>query len=312
MAGPEHLRAMQTFEAVGRLGSVKAAAGELGVSSGAVSQQVRRLEAALGVTLLERRGRGLELTRWGRMYHAELAVGFARLARAGQVLDQLRGQDGLTVCGLPTVAAKWLGRSLWDWARDRPDCPVRLLGSEDLPDLDAGEADFAMWLGPPADDRPGAVLFTDQVVPACAPALLAQPLRAPAELLRLPLLQVAWAARYERFDPPSWAAWAAAHGIADAPHQPGALSFALTASAIDAAVAGQGVVLGQVAMMQDELASGRLVIPFDLRLPLAAPYSLRWSRAALEKPGGLAFRDWLLARGRRQAQALRPGPPDDA
>lgn len=307
MAGLENLRAMESFEAVGRLGSIKAAAAELGVSSGAVSQQVRRLESALGITLLERRGRGLELTRWGRIYHAELSAGFARLTRAGAVLEQERARVGLTVCGLPTVAAKWLGRSLWDWARGRPDCPVKLLGSENLPDLDTGEADFAMWLGPPADDQPGALLFTDHVVPACAPSLLTQPLETPADLLRLPLLQVAWAARYERFDPPSWSAWATTHGI-DAPPAPGALSFALTASAIDAAVAGQGVVLGQIAMMQDELASGRLVIPFDLRLPLSAPYSLRWSRAALEKPGGRAFRDWLLARGRKQAQALAKAP----
>lgn len=184
---------------------------------------------------------------------------------------------------------------------------MRLLGSEERPDLDAGEADFALWFGLPPPDRPGVALFTDVLVPACAPDLLDGPLSSPAALWDLPLLQIDWAARYGAFSPPSWASWATAHGIAPPPGGARALQFALTASAIDAAVAGQGVVLGQMAMMHEELASGRLVIPLDLRLPLSQPYSLSWSRAALEIPGARRFRDWLVARGRRQGGALHVG-----
>ncbi|MGB0659226.1 MAG: LysR substrate-binding domain-containing protein [Mangrovicoccus sp.] len=297
------LRAMEAFEAVGRLGTIKAASEELGVTSGAISQQLRRLEEALGVTLLERRGRGLDLTRWGRLYLDEMSAGFARLSGAAAVLDQAREQGGLTICGLPTLVAKWLGRSMWDWMRDQPHCPVRLLSSETLPDLDSGAADFAMWLGPPPVGVSGAELFTDAVVPACAPSL-AGGIAGPADLLRQPLLQINWNARYDRFEAPSWARWAALHGLDLRADLSAAMSFEQTATAIDAAVAGQGVVLGQIAMMEDELASGALVVPFDLRLPLSTPYSLLWSRAALEKPGGATFRDWLIARGRAQARRL--------
>jgi LysR family glycine cleavage system transcriptional activator len=70
------LRAIQAFEAFGRCGSVTAAAEELGVSVGAVSQQIRKAEDALGLSLLERRGRSVALTSWGRTYHAAVSSGF--------------------------------------------------------------------------------------------------------------------------------------------------------------------------------------------------------------------------------------------
>lgn len=305
MARLPQLRAMESFEAVARLGSVSAAAGELGVSPGAVSQQVRRLEAYLGVTLLERRGRHLELTRWGRLYHAEIEGAFAQLLAAERPLRAALGGAPLVVSGLPTVAAKWLGRALYDWAREMPDVPVRLV-SEEADAVGSGEAwDFRMDFGPPPADGPGAELFTDVAVPACAPSLLdGRSITTPDDLLALPRLRIGWSARYDRFVPPNWEAWAERHGLALPPGAP-AMSFALTASAIDAAVAGQGVVLGQRAMMQEELLTGRLVVPLDLPLPLSEPYALRWSRAALEKPGGAGLRDWLLARGRQEAARLR-------
>lgn len=299
MARLPQLRAMESFEAVGRLGSVAAAAAELGVTAGAVSQQVRRLEAHLGVTLLERQGRGLELTRWGRLYHAGLADGFARLAEAERPLRAAMEGAPLVVSGLPTVAAKWLGRVLYDWARAHPEWPVRLI-SQDDPRAGAG-VDFAMCFGAP--EGQGATLFTDEAVPACAPALLAAHAPVgPEELLDMPLLRIDWSAQYDRFTPPGWEPWAALNGLPP-PQAAPVMSFAQTAAAIDAAVVGQGVVLGQRAMMHEALVTGQLVLPFDLGLPLSQPYSLGWSREALEKPGGSALRDWLVARGREERKA---------
>ena len=191
MARLPHLRAMESFEAVARLGSVSAAAGELGVSPGAVSQQVRRLEAHLGVTLVERRGRHLELTRWGRLYHAEIEGAFAQLLAAERPMRAALGGAPLVVSGLPTVAAKWLGRALYDRAREVPDVPVRLV-SEEADAAGSGEAwDFRMDFGPPPADGPGAELFTDVAVPACAPSLLeGRPISTPEDLLVLPRLRI--------------------------------------------------------------------------------------------------------------------------
>ncbi|NKF32361.1 LysR family transcriptional regulator, partial [Pseudomonas sp. BGM005] len=67
------LKGLQVFEAVGRCGSVSAAALELNVSPGAISHQIRKIESFLGVTLLERNGRNVELNQWGRLYHHEIS-----------------------------------------------------------------------------------------------------------------------------------------------------------------------------------------------------------------------------------------------
>ncbi|WP_226621951.1 LysR family transcriptional regulator [Alloyangia pacifica] len=303
MPGLPHLRAMQAFEAVGRCGSVRRAAEELGVSSGAISQQVRRIEAHLGVALLERRGRQLELTSWGRVYHAELSKGFAQLAHAGEALARARNSRGFVISSLTTVTNKWLGPRLFEWTAEHPGAPVRLVGTEIEPDLTRENVDFRLYF----DDSPPhgqyAELFTDCIVPACAPSLLqGRVLARPEEIFEFPLLQVVWMESFAAHQVPGWKEWAAHCGVARPPASEGAaLSFALSSSAIDAAVAGRGFVLGQLAMIGEELASGRLVVPFGLRMPLSVPYGLAWDRASLEKPMGRALRDWLVAQGRRQA-----------
>mgnify|MGYP001363856392 CR=1 FL=1 len=288
-------RAMEAFEAVVRLGSLAAAGGELGISSGAVSQQVRRLEDHLGVSLLERRGRGLVPTRWGLIYRTGLAAGFDALDAAGHDLAQARHGQALVVSGLPTVVTKWLGRAVHGWSAAHPGHPVHLIAEDAEPELDTGAADFRMSYGPGTGTLP---LFTDEVVPACAPALAAG-LRQPQDLWHLPLIDILWSARYLRLDPPGWASWARAHGL-PAPTRPPVLRFAQTAPAIDAAAAGRGLVLGQRAMMTEELREGRLTLPFDLAQPMAHAYRLGWAQGALDKPGARAFRDWLVALARRQ------------
>ncbi|WP_353472964.1 LysR family transcriptional regulator [Salipiger sp. H15] len=303
MPGLPHLRAMQAFEAVGRCGSVRRAAEELGVSPGAISQQVRRIEEHLGVALLERRGRQLELTSWGRVYHAELSKGFAQLAHAGEALARARNSRGFVISSLTTVTNKWLGPRLFEWTVENPGAPVRLVGTEIEPDLTRDNVDFRLYF----DDQPPhgqyTELFTDRIVPACAPALLqGRVLARPEEIFDYPLLQIVWMESFAAHQVPGWADWAAHCGVAPPPApESAALTFALSSSAIDAAVSGRGFVLGQVAMIDEELASGRLVVPFDLRMPLSVPYGLAWDRASLEKPMGRALRDWLVAQGRRQA-----------
>ncbi|WP_138470490.1 LysR family transcriptional regulator [Poseidonocella sp. HB161398] len=294
-------RAMEAFEAVGRTGSVAAAAAELSVSPGAVSQQLKRLEAHLGVQLVERRGRGLALTGWGRLYLAELSRGMEILSGAGQLLAAAREDAPLVVSGLPTPTAKWLGRTLYDWAREAPELPVRLIASEEEPGED--EPLLRMVFGAAPRHGRHAELFTDLAVPACAPEL-AEGLERPEDLFRLPVLDIAWGPRFAPLGTPGWRSWAALHGVVLPPGLQPVLSFALTATAIDAAAAGRGVVLGQLSMMEEELASGRLVIPFRLPLQVAAPYRLSWGTAALGRPGAARLRDWLIARGRRQQARL--------
>ena len=295
------LRALQAFEAVARTGSVKAAALEMGVSAGAISQQVRKLEELLDLRLFERRGKGMALSTWGRLYHKELGTAFDRLRSAQQSLWRLRTESGLAVSCLSSVASKWLGTLLFDWHAAHADSRLRLIGAESEPDLQSGETDFRISYGHQSRHHAHHTeLFTDWVVPACSPGLLvSRPPTTPAELLALPLIGIAWESAH--LPPPNWDDWARSAGMDDNAVA-SMLSFSLSSAAIDAALAGRGLVLAPMSMMTENLIDGRLVLPFDHRLQLPQPYFLAWDRAALNKPFGREFQHWVMAAGRRQAE----------
>lgn len=295
------LRALQVFEAVARSGSVMAAAEELGVSAGAVSQQIRKIEELLDLQLFERRGKGMELSTWGRLYYKELASAFDRLRAAQKNLWRLRTESGLVVSCLSSVASKWLGPLLFDWQAAHAASRLRLIGAETEPDLKSGDTDFRISYGQQSRHHAHHVeLFTDWVVPACSPDLLRhRPVPTPTEILKLPLIGIAWETVHQ--PPPDWADWARSVGVADRTVS-SSLTFSLSSTAIDAALAGRGLVLAHMSMIGSDLAEGRLVLPFDHRLQLSQAYFLAWDRAALTKPFGHEFQQWVLAAGRRQAR----------
>ncbi|HEY0276523.1 MAG TPA: LysR substrate-binding domain-containing protein [Paenirhodobacter sp.] len=298
------LKALQAFDAFGRLGAISLAAADLGVTPGAVSQHIHRLEDILSARLVERDGRGLSLSPVGRLYHAQVRRGFAALAEAGQVLRRAQDDDVIVLSCLTSVLIKWIGRRISGWQRLNPAARISLAGGDEEPDLIGGEADFRIYYGGPTHPPHHIELFTDCVVPACAPGLLAgQRLLDPAGVFGFPLLHIVWQSRFDAA--PGWADWGRLIGAA-APT--GGVRYNLSGSAIDAAIAGQGFVLAQLAFIGEELETGRLVVPFDLRMPLPQPYHLAWTPAALAKPDARAFHRWLLAEARAQgAIALRPG-----
>lgn len=294
-----YLKALQAFEAVGTHGSVTDAALVLGVSPGAISQQIHKLENHLGITLLERSGRKMELTSWGRLYHVEIRKGFDQLANAQEVLKRARNDSGITLSSLTSVINKWVGREIFDWQTLHPAVSVQLVGTEHEPRMGQDAVDFRIYYGGAAHHDHFVELFTDWVVPVCAPRLIEQAPPAKAEdILRFPLLHIVWNTTFR--PAPSWADWAASIGSSLRPVESG-LSYTLSSSAIDAAVAGRGFALAQLSMIEDELSSGRLVMPFDHRLKLSDPYLLAWNRASLEKPFGHEFRRWIIDIGRKQA-----------
>lgn len=300
------LRAVQAFEAVGRLGSVTAAAAELAVSPGAVSQQLRKLEAHHGISLMERRGRRIALTALGRLYHEEIARGFLQFEHAARVLERARSEGGLVLSALSSVVNKWIGRRIFDWQALHPDAQIRILGQDGEPRMGVEDVDFRITYGARGGQHAhSAELYRDWVVPACAPALIGRATGSvgPAEILSYPLLHVEWERHFSAF--PQWRDFADMAGVPFS--QDGqSLSFTLSSSAIDAAVNKRGFVLAQMSMITDELSAKTLVVPFDLRLPLPESYHLAWDRSALDKPHGQAFHSWLLALGRRQGIVSAP------
>jgi LysR family transcriptional regulator, glycine cleavage system transcriptional activator len=301
------LRAMQAFEAFGRLGSVTAAADELGVSVGAVSQQLHNVEAATHMRLLERRGRNIELTLWGKQFYNDISSGFNLLRIAQENLAQATADHSITISCLPSLAGKWLGSQLFDWQTRHPHATVRLIGEDKEPNLGEGQIDFRISYGKKVKNFERTVeLFTDWAVPACSPKYLAKhPIKGPADILKLSLLGITWSR--DQGASPSWTEWAASIG-ATYKKSDGEVSFSLSSAAIDAAINGKGFVLAQLSMAAEDIASGRLVVPFDRPIKLAEPYFLAWDRAALEKPYGAKLRTWLMSVAKRQ-RVLRVTTP---
>lgn len=293
------LRAIQAFEAFGRLGSVTGAADELGVSPGAISQQIRKAEEALGVLLLERRGRTVTMTSWGRMYHAAVSAGFDRIRDASDLLDRARSESTLTVSCLPSLASKWLAPQLFDWQAHHAGATLRLIGAEPEARFGEDQIDFRISYGAKIRDYDHyAELFTDWVVPACSPTLLERlPLRTPADILERPLLGIEWARDHR--SPPTWAEWASSIGQKYR-RNAGEVAFSLSSAAIDAAISGRGFVLAQLSMAAEDIAARRLVVPFDLPLRLPDPYFLAWDRSALQKLNGAELRAWIVLVANRQ------------
>ncbi len=303
------LKALQAFDAFGRLGNVTDAAAELGVTPGAISQQLRKAEEALNLRLLERRGNSVQLTSWGRIYHGEIRPAFEQLRSAQDKLSRLRNTGGIVISCLPSLAGKWLAPRLADWQMSHRDANVRLLGKGSEPQLGEDSIDFRISYGDRIRKYDHYVeLFTDWVVPACSPAFLeAHPVANPFDILALPLLGIEWDRDHKAA--PTWSDWAERIG-AEPRMTHGVMTFSLSSSAIDAAINGRGFVLAQLAMVADDLEAGRLVVPFDLRLKLSQAYFLAWDRAALSKPFGPDLRAWIISISKSQ-NVMSAGKRDD-
>ena len=293
------LAAIRAFEAVGRTGSVNLAAAELGVTSGAITQHVHSLERHVGRRLVERSGRGIELTAWGKLYLPRLTLGFEEIRKALDDLERGNNSNHLIISTYPSLATKWLGPLMFNWKEQHPEATAMIAGVHPEPNLDEGEADFRISYGERHRHHTRYTrLFSDHVLVAASPALLARvgTLAGPAELLKWPLLWVDWGNEYAAL--PSWRDWFAAVDVnAGLLHRD--LVFSLPSAAVDAAVESQGFALVQHSMAASALALGTLVRVLPPELPLAESHFLAWSGAALDKPVGAAFHAWILREARR-------------
>ncbi|NBB82245.1 MAG: LysR family transcriptional regulator [Alphaproteobacteria bacterium] len=285
------LNGLRAVEVAGRLGTLARAAAELGVSPGAVSQQILKTERQLGRVLFTRTARGLEPTEIGRAVVSRLTAGFAELAR-GVALAEARESGILTVTVAPVLAAKWLVPRLARFAAAHPEIRLRLDASVDWVDLDRAGIDVAIRVG--RGDWPAVraeKLLPQRIFPACAPAL-AERLARPTDLCGLPIIRDA-GARHQG-TPIRWDAWLAYHGLTDADLGPGP-EFSDAALCLDAAVAGQGVMLAWELLAADALADGRLVAPFPERVAIDLAYWLVTPAGRRPAPAVRAFADWLRA-----------------
>jgi LysR family glycine cleavage system transcriptional activator len=293
------LRGIQAFESVGRIGSVTAAAAELGVSPGAVTQQIQALEKQLKFRLLQRRGRGVELTPWGMLYLQRVSAGMQQLRKAKEDVERAKRSNHLLVSALPSLAIGLLGPLMFKWKLLHPDINILIDGKDPEPNLDDSEADFRVSYGNRHRRHARFVhLFTDRVMTVASPTLLSTGKRIanPRDLLKFPLIWVDWGPEY--LPPPTWRDWFAVVGITQDELRCD-LTFSLPSGAIYAAIEGRGIALAQHSMAASALATGALVQVLPTELPLPEAHFLAWNRTALEKPFGTAFHDWLISAARR-------------
>lgn len=250
------LATLRAFEAAARHLSFKQAAAELAVTPTAISHQIRLLEETLGRRLFERRARRVALTAAGQVLYPALREGLDAMARAVDAVRAMRNDRAVTLTATMTFTSKWLVPRVAAFRSRHPDIGLRVLASNDPIDLESGAADIAVRYGRgPYPGHRFDPLFQSRFAPVCSPRL---DLRNPADFGRQTLIHFQW--RHVDPDTPLWPRWFAKAGL---PYRPEAeLTFSDETHALQAAAAGQGVVLANLAFVADELASGALVVPF--------------------------------------------------
>jgi LysR family glycine cleavage system transcriptional activator len=292
------LNGLRAFEAAARHLSFTLAASELSVTQTAISHQIRRLEEELGVRLFIRQNRALALTPEARDYLPGIRAAFNDLRLATDRLLRKDDDKVLTISTLASLAAKWLLPRLTDFQEQHPGIDVRITTSTSLVDFQRDDVDAAIrygrgqWQGLRAD-----WLMADELFPVCSPSLLRgdKPLRQPEDLRGYTLLHTSNA------NSDDWRLWLTAAGQpSDIARQPG-ITFDMIFMTIQAAIDGIGVAMGRTSYVQDDIAKGRLVVPFKIALPADAGFYLVAPEGRREAPKLTAFRDWLIAATQNKA-----------
>lgn len=168
------LNALRAFDAVAQTKSYKEAAENLRVTPAAVKQLVAKLEAHLGVTLIERDGQGLSLTSAGEAGAGRLSDGFAALQQAvGLMVPTTQTETRLVISAEPFFAQSWLVPRLQRFRDANPGIDVLIDSSLEIKDLSRDGIDGAVRYGVAVQDPERTTrLFGDAVMPLCSPQLL--------------------------------------------------------------------------------------------------------------------------------------------
>ncbi|WP_267427516.1 transcriptional regulator GcvA [Methylobacterium sp. GC_Met_2] len=286
------LNAVKAFEAAARHASFTRAADELHVTHGAVSRQVQTLEDWLGVPLFERHNRRVVLTEAGAAYAAEIGAALDRIALATARQAERGRPHLLHVNALATFTLRWLIPRLSGFQRVNPSIELRLTTSN-VPLARLTEPfDVAIRGGP--ETRPGHVaepFLSERRIPVCSPALLRRlPLDEPAQLRQHTLLHAATLPRV-------WPDWLRAAGVQDLTPQASVTleHFYLT---LQAALDGLGIAMGPERLIADDVAAGRLVLPFTGPALPARSYYTYVPETRTEDPAIRAFCGWLAETAR--------------
>lgn len=280
-----NLGTLRSVEAVVRLGGLRAAADELGVTPGAVSQQIIKAEAQLDRQLFKRMPKGLVPTAIGQQLAEHLRDGFHEIAK-GILATRPNAMDAITISVAPVFAGKWLVWRLKRFTAEHPSIQVRIDASVDVIDPRASGVDACIRVG--WADWPNVRaerLFEQRVFPVCAPSL-ADRIAAPQDLIQVPIIT----------EPTSmfgWDVWLGPNDMQASQLGTGPV-YSDASLCLDAAIAGQGVFLAWETLAQDAIVAKRLVAPLPGRFRTGIAYWFVEPERGKRSPQVEAFRSWLV------------------
>src|SRR6476469_1986463 len=292
------LNGLRAFEAAARHLSFTQAASELNVTQTAISHQIKRLEEELGVRLFIRQNRSLTLTQQAQEYLPGIRAAFNDLRLATDRLLRTDEDHVLTVSTLASLAATLRLPRLTAFHEAHHGIDVRITTSTSLVDFQRDNVDAAIrsgrgqWAGLRAD-----WLMADEVFPVCSPALLTgeRPLKCPEDLKDHVLLHTS------NTNSDDWRLWLTAAGLPTNLSKQPDVTFDLIFMTAQAAIDGLGVAMGRTSYVQDDIAKGRLVVPFKIALPADAGFYLVSPEGRREAPKLTAFRQWMIAAAQNKA-----------
>jgi LysR family glycine cleavage system transcriptional activator len=271
------LHTLRAFEVAARQLNFSRAAAELNLTHGAISHQMKALEHELGVTLFERRSRGVVLTEPGRQLAASVREGLDHIARG---VAELRSHPvrSLTVSVLPAFATHWLIPRLADFSRRHPDIDINVRASQSLVDFAIDDVDLAVC----------SPRFAGGRLPRTLASLASL---AKSKLLHTPLQP--------------WDEWFQSLASDIVPPRRG-MTFSETDLLLRAAIDGLGVALSRRVLAQPELDAGRLVRPVKHSVRAQRSYFIVYPDRLEPSQRLLIFRDWLLAQAQATVSPTRP------
>lgn len=288
------LKSLQAFEAAGRHLSFTAAAHELNVTPGAISQQIRQLESFLEVRLFKRMNRSIVLTDAGQLFLPSISKGFNHFSTAVGMLRETRSDGPLTITAAASFISNWLIPRLGGFKQRFPDIDVRIDTSNRLVDFMHEDIDVGVRFGNGVyPELESIFLFSYDLVPVCAPELMQRGpgLEKISDLNHHTLLHSDYGSLDAAF--PDWEMWLRVVGADDVDTAHG-IYFSQADQLFQAAIDGQGVALIANVMVERALAEGKLVQPFSASLPVKMSYHLVTSPAKARIAKVKAFREWIL------------------
>jgi len=295
------MQALRALDAFARLGTVWEAAEELGITRSALSHRLGLLESVLGFDVAVRSGRGIALTPRGRRYALDVQKSLA-LLRGAQEEGGKPVDGNLCVSSTPGFASMWLCNHIASFQAEHPDLNLHIIANRELDQVSDRQADLFIVFGEGHWPKQQVQhLYDVDFLPMCSPALANMPggLVEPADLLRFPLLHL------NEWD--DWWQWLATAGVPPSPKSAG-VRFSDLMMVQTAAIAGQGIMMGDLVTCAGALASGQLVCPFPLKVKSRAGYYLVRSGQKRPSPAASAFTRWLLALFKRVGAELQLGP----